>query len=341
MAATESGAILVVGPSWVGDMVMAQALFMRLQQRQGNCALDVLAPGWSLPLIARMPQVRAGIEMPLGHGAFGFGVRRRLGRSLRARGYAQPGSWKSALVPFFAGIPRRTGFRGEMRYGLLNDIRPLDEGVLQTTAQRFVALAETRGGGGGAREAPEVPQPRLAVDEAAGRRLAAAFGLGDGPAVGLMPGAEYGPAKQWPAEHYGALAKSLAEDGVQCWVFGSQKEHALGERIRELGGARTANLCGRTQLVDVVDLVARCRAVVTNDSGLMHVAAAAGAPVVALYGSSTPDFTPPLTARRAIHYLRLDCSPCFERTCPLGHYHCLRHMLPGPVRESVRSLAGV
>jgi heptosyltransferase II len=341
MAAAEPGAILVVGPSWVGDMVMAQALFARLRERHGGCAIDVLAPGWSLPLIARMPQVRAGIEMPLGHGAFGFGVRRRLGRSLRARSYAQaivlPGSWKSALVPFFAGIPRRTGFVGEMRYGLLNDIRPLDGEVLRTTAQRFVALAAD----GPVAQAPQVPPPQLAVDEAAGRRLAASLGLGEGPAVGLMPGAEYGPAKQWPAEHYGALARSLAEDGVQCWVFGSQKEHALGERIRELGGARTLNLCGRTQLADVVDLVARCRAVVTNDSGLMHVAAAAGAPVVALYGSSTPDFTPPLTGRRRIHYLRLDCSPCFERTCPLGHYHCLRHMLPGPVRESVRSLAGV
>ena len=335
-------AILVVGPAWVGDMVMAQSLFMRLRELRPGSAIDVLAPGWSLPLIARMPQVRQGFEMPLGHGAFQFGVRRVLGLSLRDKAYDQaivlPGSWKSALVPFFADIPRRTGFRGEMRYGLLNDIRPLDKLVLKTTAQRFVALAEDSA----VVRTPNVPAPRLAVDAAAAAQRMAELGLADGPAVGLMPGAEYGPAKQWPVEYYGALAKALAQDGVQTWVFGSQKEQALGAAIARLGGAaHVANLCGRTQLVDVVDLVARCRAVVTNDSGLMHVAAAAGVPVVALYGSSTPDFTPPLTERRKIHYLRLDCSPCFERTCPLGHYHCLRHMLPGPVRDSVRSLAGV
>ena len=333
--------ILVVGPSWVGDMVMAQALFRRLRDRDPRAAIDVLAPGWSLPLIGRMAEVRAGIEMPLGHGAFGFSERRRIGRELSEEGYDQaivlPGSWKSALVPFFARVPRRTGFRGEMRYGLLNDIRPLDPRVLQTTAQRFVALGED----GPLRAAPAVPLPRLTVDAANGERLARELGLGDGGSVGLMPGAEYGPAKQWPAEYYGALAKQLHEAGAQAWIFGSAKEVALGESIRAASGGTALNLCGKTQLADVVDLVARCRAVVTNDSGLMHVAAAAGAPVVAIYGSSTPDFTPPHTERRQIHYLRLSCSPCFERNCPLGHYNCLRHIAPAAVRESVKVLAGI
>lgn len=336
-----SAAVLVVGPSWVGDMVMAQSLFQRLREQQPDLAIDVLAPGWSLPLIARMPDVRAGIEMPLGHGAFGWRLRRQLGHGLRAKAYDRalvlPGSWKSALVPWFARIPRRTGYRGEMRYGLLNDIRPLDAAVLKTTVQRFVALAAEAP----VRSAPIVPLPRLRVDESNAARLVAALGLEAGAAVGLMPGAEYGPAKQWPDEYFGELAEALGAAGVQTWIFGSAKEQALGERIRTRGGARAFNLCGRTQLADVVDLAARCRAVVTNDSGLMHVAAAAGVPVVALYGSSTPDFTPPLTDRRAIHYLRLPCSPCFERTCPLTHYNCLRQIAPAAVRESLRSLAGV
>jgi heptosyltransferase-2 len=336
-----SESVLVVGPSWVGDMVMAQSLFMRLKERAPDRAIDVLAPGWSLPLIARMPEVRAGIEMPVGHGVFGFGERRRIGQALRANRYGQaivlPGSWKAALVPYFARVPRRTGYRGELRYGLLNDIRALDELTLQTTAQRFVALAEDAP----ALVAPQVPTPRLTVDAANGARLAAQLGLHPGKCVGLMPGAEYGPAKQWPAEYYGALAKSLSDAGVATWIFGSEKERELGEQVRQLGGPRATNLCGKTALADVVDLAAQCRAVVTNDSGLMHVAAAAGVPVVALFGSSSPEFTPPLTEHKHIHYLHLECSPCFERTCPLYHYNCLRHIAPGDVRASLRTLASV
>ena len=333
--------VLVVGPAWVGDMVMAQALFMRLQQRRPGTQIDVLAPAWSLPILARMPEVRSGIEMPLGHGQFGFGLRRELGRSLRGKKYAQaivlPGSWKSALAPFFARIPRRTGFRGEMRYGLLNDVRPLDKLLLKTTVQRFVALAED----GAAPLAPEIPQPRLTVNAARAAELRAGLGLAEGKTVALLPGAEYGPAKQWPAEYYGALAQQLAAEGVQCWVFGSGKEKELGEQIRGASGGTALNLCGRTQLADVVDLLSLCRAAVTNDSGLMHVAAASGVPVAAIYGSSTPDFTPPLTGRKHIHYLRLECSPCFERTCPLIHYNCLRQLRPEAVRSSLRTLAGL
>jgi heptosyltransferase-2 len=348
-------AVLVVGPSWVGDMVMAQSLFLRLHERRPGVPIDVLAPGWSLPLIARMPQVRKGLEMPLGHGRFGFGERRAIGRRLRAQRYAQaivlPGSWKSALVPFFAGIPRRTGFRGEMRFGLLNDIRPLDAQVLKTTVQRFVALAEDGHAVGRTPKAglgspshsvpPSIPTPRLVADAVLGATLVAKLGLDDTRAIGLMPGAEYGPAKQWPAEYYGELAKLLAAAGAQPWVFGSAKEVELGETIRAVSGGAAVNLCGKTQLADVVDLAARCRAVVSNDSGLMHVAAAAGVPVVALYGSSTPDFTPPLTARKHIHYLRLSCSPCFERTCPLFHYNCLRQITPQGVRDSLKTLIGL
>ena len=332
-------AILVIGPAWVGDMVMAQSLFMRLKALRPQCEIDVLAPAWSLPLLARMPEVRAGIEMPLGHGAFGFGVRAKLGHSLRAKGYTQaillPNSWKSALTPFFANIPRRTGFRGEMRFGLLNDIRPFDKALLTTTVQRFVALAEEAA----VTNAPLIAQPKLKSDAANRASLLQRLKLdGQKPAIALMPGAEYGPAKQWPAEYFGALAKQLHSMGIACWVLGSARERSLGEFIRIESGQVAVNLCGQTSLTDVIDLVSGCRVAVSNDSGLMHLAAASGVPVAAIYGSSSPEHTPPLTDKKAIHWLHLSCAPCFARTCPLGHTNCLKQIAPAAVFESLRRL---
>ena len=316
--------ILVVGPAWVGDMVMAQALYKTLRQRFPHAAIDVLAPRWSLPLIERMPEVEEAIEMPLGHGDFGFFTRRRLGRSLRSRGYTRaivlPRSFKAALVPFFARIPVRTGYRGEMRFGLLNDLRPLDKRVLTQTVQRQVALALPPGAEG---EVPAIPEPRLTVDEARCTELFQTLRLYRGrPVVAFMPGAEYGPAKQWPPASYAALAERLVAQGYQVWILGSAKERDLGEQIAA-GREWIINLAGRTQLVDAVDLLSLARCAVTNDSGLMHVAAAVGVPLVAIYGSSSPGYTPPLSSQAEVVYHGLDCSPCFERRCPLGHTNCL------------------
>ncbi|MBX6421829.1 MAG: lipopolysaccharide heptosyltransferase II [Nevskia sp.] len=323
--------ILVVGPSWVGDMVLAQALFMRLKQRFPQGAIDVLAPGWSLPLLARMPEVRAGIELPLAHGEFGFFRRRALGRALRQRRYARaivlPNSWKSALVPYFARIPRRSGYARELRYGLLNDLRPLDRQRLPTTVQQFLALAEDAPPA----QAPEILEPRLRTDPARLATLRQRLGLdAQRPAVALMPGAEYGPAKRWPLEYYAELAGALAARGFQVWVLGSAKEKALGDAIA-CNRAFVHDLTGRTELVDVVDLLGAAQAAVTNDSGLMHVAAAVGTRLVALYGSSSPKMTPPLSDRARILYLGLACSPCFARQCPLGHFNCLRGISPAQV----------
>jgi heptosyltransferase-2 len=331
-----SGDILVVGPSWVGDMVMAQALFMRLRQRDQQAAIDVLAPGWSLPILARMPEVRSGIELPLRHGEFGWSERRRIGRNLRNNQYAQaivlPNSWKSALVPFFAGIPRRTGFRRELRYGLLNDLRSLDKALLPTTVQQYLALGEEAQ----PQQPPAIPQPRLRADPARVQALKRELGLEpDRPAVGLMPGAEYGPAKRWP--YYDELAGRLAAEGRQVWIFGSAKEKELGQSIAQNRG-HIHDLCGRTQLADVVDLLGAAQAAVSNDSGLMHVASAVGTPLVALYGSSSPKMTPPLSSSAKVLYLDLECSPCFERVCPFGHFNCLRQMSVEQVLAALGSI---
>lgn len=332
--------ILVVGPSWVGDMVLAQSLFITLKQQSPATEIDVLAPGWSLPLLERMPQVRRGIELPIGHGELGLARLWQLGRRLRGERYDRaivlPRKFKAALVPWFAGIPQRTGFRGELRYGLINDARPLDRSVLKQTVQRFVAL----GLPSVPAAAPPTPSPRLRVDETRRGELAGRLGLKlDRPVIAFMPGAEYGPAKQWPADYYAQLARELAASGHHVWIFGSAKEAALGEEIRAKANGAPISLCGRTALAEVVDLLSLCDSAATNDSGLMHVAAAVGVRLVAIYGSSTPDYTPPLTPKQHVLYLRLSCSPCFERTCPLGHYNCLRQITPEQVLAALRPAA--
>ena len=328
--------ILIVGPSWVGDMIMAQSLFKHLQQTRPGCVIDVLAPPWSLPVIERMPEVQQGIAVDAAHGEFGFGKRRRLAREIRANQYDRaivlPRSFKSALIPWLAGVPRRTGFRGEMRYGLINDLRVLDKQRLNQTVKRFLALGLDNGELHG-----EPPQPLLRVSP--DNRQAAITRLGlqcDRPVVALMPGAEYGPAKCWPLESYAALARLLQDAGYAVWILGSANDEAAGEAIAERSDAQ--NLCGRTSLEDVIDLLACCADAVSNDSGLMHVAAAVGIRVHAIYGSSTPDYTPPLTAQSVIHDLRLDCSPCFRRECPLGHLKCLNDISPARVLAGVQSV---
>ncbi len=317
---------LVVGPSWIGDMVMAQSLFITLKQQYPDCSIDVLAPEWSLPVLQRMPEINEGLSVDVSHGEFSFLKRRKLGLRLKSKRYTHaiviPRSWKSALVPFFAGIPVRTGYKGEMRFGLLNDIRVLNKTVLKQTVQRYVAHAYANDRS----LPPEIPFPKLHVDETNQTRLLNEYELGlDKPVVCMMPGAEYGPAKQWPIEYYTELATSLVEAGFQVWILGSDKDKISGEKIAA-NNSETHNLCGKTQLADTIDLLACAKSVVSNDSGLMHVAAATGVEVNVIYGSSTPDYTPPLTDddKKYIFYLGLDCSPCFKRECPLGHTNCLR-----------------
>lgn len=328
--------ILVVGPSWVGDMVMTQSLFISLSERYPGCRIDVLAPEWSLPLLERMPQVHEAIAMPVGHGELAFKKRRRIGVALRESAYHQalvlPRSFKSALVPFLARVPQRTGYKGEMRFGLINDIRPLDKNVLRQTVQRFVALGQDAD----AVPPPSIPEPRLQVDEANRSRLMGELGLDtQAKVIAMMPGAEYGPAKQWPAEYYAALARKLTGDGFEVWLLGSQRDVAVGEQIVATATYGVRNLCGKTRLVDTVDIIARAQAAISNDSGLMHVAAAVGCPVVAIYGSSTPVYTPPLAASASVLYLHLECSPCFKPDCPLGHTNCLRDIHPTHAYQAV------
>jgi heptosyltransferase-2 len=328
--------ILVVGPSWVGDMVMAQSLFMILKQNNPECQIDVLAPQWSFSLLDRMPEVEKAIAMPLGHGKLGLKIRRDLGKSLRSFNYDQaillPNSLKSALTPFFANIALRTGYVGECRWGLLNDVRKLDKQQLTMTVQRFVALGLNK-------EAifPEYfPIPKLEIEKQRQQAVCKRFELIiNDKILALCPGAEYGPAKRWPVIHYAEIARQKIEQGWQVWLFGSEKDIIVAEQIN----AATQGLCkdftGKTSMAEAVDLMSLVNTVVSNDSGLMHVAAALDKNIVAIYGSSDPSFTPPLNSKATVIHLNLSCSPCFKRECPLGHTDCLNHITPGQVLENI------
>ncbi len=272
--------VLVVAPSWIGDAVLSHPLLVRLKEREPHAAIDVLAPAWVLPVYRRMPEVAEAIAHPFGHGDLKLGERRRFAKRLAhyERAVVLPNTFKAALIPWHAGIALRTGYRGEMRYALLNDARRLDKAKLPLIAERYAALA---------------------------------------------PGAEYGPAKRWPAQHFATLAKSLAARGFQVWLMGSAKDAGITAEIQRLAGDACIDFAGRTTLDEAIDLMSCAARVVTNDSGLMHVAAALDRPTAALFGSSSPAFTPPLSAHARVITLNLSCSPCFARVCPLGHTNCL------------------
>lgn len=302
--------ILVTGPSWVGDMMMSQSLYRTLKVRYPEAIIDVMAPAWCRPLLSRMPEVNEAIPMPLGHGILALGERRKLGMSLREhhydRAYILPNSFKSALVPFFAHIPQRTGWRGEMRYGLLNDLRILDKAAWPLMVERYVALAYDKDEMDSAKALPQpLLWPQLQVQEQEKLHIANTFNLlPDRPIIGFCPGAEFGPAKRWPHYHYAELAKYLIDEGFQIIVLGSAKDQATGDDIVTALNSQQQtwcrNLAGETQLEQAVVLIAACQAVVSNDSGLMHIAAALDRPLVALYGPSSPDFTPPLSHKARI-----------------------------------------
>jgi len=297
--------ILVVAPNWIGDALMAQPLLTRL--KQSGATIDVIAPEWVAPVARRMPEVSDVIAAPFRHGPLQLRERWRLGRELKRRGYDQafvlPNTWKSALVPFLAGIPTRVGYVGESRYGLLNST------LRSSTAPMPEHYARLAG-----RFAGELPRPQLKVtgDEIADARKR--YGI-HGRYVALCPGAEYGPAKRWP------YFKDLAERmGMPALILGSAKDQAAA------AGIRGHDLTGKTSLDDAIRLIAGAEAVVSNDSGLMHVAAALGRPQVALFGSSSPQHTPPANPQARVVWLQIECSPCFARECPLGHFRCMREI---------------
>lgn len=335
--------ILIIGPAWVGDMVMAQTLFKLLKINHPHTQLHVLAPPRTQSLLERMPEITAIIEAPFQHGQRLWRKRYDLARTLRAEHYDQaiilPNSFKSALIPFWAKIPQRTGWVGEWRYGLLNDVRKLNKQQCPLMIERFMALGLKK------EELLNRPYPKPALLTSEQSILPTLQRLNlqspTQPLLVLCPGAEFGSSKRWPAEYYAKVANTQLDKGWTVWLLGSTKDQPITHEITTLTKHRCANLAGITHLTEAIDLLSLAQAVITNDSGLMHIAAALQRPCIVLYGSTSPQFTPPLSDRAVTISLGLSCSPCFQRECPLHHFHCMRDLRPEMVVEALRTLPAV
>ena len=333
--------ILVILPQWLGDMIMAHTLVRLLKQRHPDIPIDVVAAPWAEPLVARMPEVTQGYRLPIVHGSLGLRTRWRLAQVLRRQDYSQgivlPNSYKSALLLLLAGIPHRTGWRGEMRFFLLNDIRLLNVRCYPQMVQRYAALAFPPG----ALLPTTLPLPHLVSNTHQRKQALADFAIDSAvhSLIAIAPGAAFGDSKRWPAAHFAAVVDQAIGTGHTVLCLGSAQERSLGQQIRERLQNTTGfyDLCGRTNLAQALDLLAACRTLICNDSGLMHLASAAGTPPIALFGSTTPRHTPPLHPDAVIQQLDdLPCRPCFQRVCPLKHHQCLRGLHPDAVIPSLR-----
>jgi heptosyltransferase II len=337
---------LIIGPSWVGDMMMSQSLYRTLKQLDPSNEIDVLAPAWCSALLNRMPEVNQAITMPLGHGEFALTKRREIAKSLRNNHYDQaivlPNSFKSALIPFFAKIPKRTGWKGEMRYGILNDLRKLDKQAFPLMVERYIALAYPKDQVHSASDLPHpLLWPKLNVKQDEITQVLSTFSITqDEPLIGFCPGAEFGPAKRWPDYHYATLADMLVKQHAKIIIFGSANDKNVGEQImaKMTYANKCINLAGQTQLEQAVSLIAACKAIVTNDSGLMHVAAALNKPLVALYGPSSPDFTPPLSDKAEIIRLMTGYHRVRRGDTEQGYHQSLIDIKPDSVFETLMNL---
>ncbi|HSX20429.1 MAG TPA: lipopolysaccharide heptosyltransferase II [Gammaproteobacteria bacterium] len=331
--------VLIIGPSWVGDMVMAQVLFKLLKQSNPQLQIDVLAPNWSLPVLQRMPEINQAIPLPIQHGEFGLLKRIKIGRELRSQNYQQAivlaNSWKSALIPWVAKIPLRTGWLGEMRWGLLNDVRYLNKKKLPKMVQRYAAL----GLPSGAVIPEELPVPKLDAPAVSVTSVLHKFAIDSAqPILALCPGAAYGSAKRWPEEYFAKIAQQRINAGWQVWLFGSQQDNIVIEKIRSQVNGETRSFAGKIDLMETIDLLSTVNAVVTNDSGLLHIAASLNKPLVAIYGSTSAQFTPPLGKKSKIVQEQLSCRPCFKRECPLRHLNCMYLIKPERVLAAIDEL---
>jgi heptosyltransferase-2 len=310
-------------------MVMIQPLIAKLKQQDPKAMIHLLAPEWSVPLAKRMPGVDHWITMPFGHGVLNLVGRYRFARSLAKKNFDQafvlPNSLKSALIPFFAQIPKRTGYVGEMRYGLLNDLHRLNKTAVPRLVDRYFNLVST---------SSSASAPSLNSDPIGAKEALLTFNLNvDKPILVLCPGAAFGTSKRWPMAYYTEVAQHYINKGWQVWVFASKDDPSF-----ELKHEYCYDLSGRTSLSQVIDLISLSQAVLTNDSGLMHIASSLSKPLLALYGSTDPGYTPPLGAKSLIARNKQDCSPCFQKECPLKHHRCMQDLVPKMVIAQLESL---
>ncbi|MCA1857399.1 lipopolysaccharide heptosyltransferase II [Massilia oculi] len=332
---------LVISPNWIGDAVMAQPLLHRLRERHPERPIDVLAPGWVAPVWRAMREVDTVIESPFKHGALQWKERKAFAKMLRARGYADsyvlPNTLKFALIPWLAGIKRRVGYKGEMRYGLVNVMHHDDKAAPRPMVPFYAALADAP-----VRQLPpagKALEPSMQVAPEQADAAIARLALPAGAYVAFAPGAEFGPAKRWPAAYFAELAQTIRarRPDAQILLMGSPKDRAVCDEITAVV-PQAHNLAGATSLDEAIALISRAAALVTNDSGLMHIGAALGRPVVAIYGPTDPRHTPPHSALAKVLWLHIECSPCQQRECPLGHQNCMKQILPADVWQPLQPM---
>jgi len=332
---------LVISPNWIGDAVMAQPLLRRLRERHPERPIDVLAPGWVAPVWRAMREVDTVIESPFKHGALQWKERKAFAKMLKARGYADsyvlPNTLKFALIPWLAGIKRRVGYKGEMRYGLVNVMHHDDKAAPRPMVPFYAALADAP-----VRQLPpagKALEPSMQVAPEQADAAIARLALPAGAYVAFAPGAEFGPAKRWPAAYFAELAQTVRarRPDTQILLMGSPKDRAVCDEITAVV-PQAHNLAGATSLDEAIALISRAAALVTNDSGLMHIGAALGRPVVAIYGPTDPRHTPPHSALAKVLWLHIECSPCQQRECPLGHQNCMKQILPADVWQPLQPM---
>ena len=331
--------ILVVAPAWVGDAVMSLALIHRLKQQNPDVEIAVLVVPWCAAVFSLCEDVTHVIPLNIPHGVFGMRARWKCARALKAYrfdvAYILPNSWKSALIPFLAGIPQRIGFVGEMRWGLLTQCHKKTKD-LPLLVDRYQSLAG---------RSEVFLRPKLTIkpgqfDEVV--LLEKQGGTLDKPIIAFCPGAEYGSAKRWPSNYYAIVAQYYVDQGWQVWLFGSPKDAAVAKEITTAVSGDIISWVGHTTLEEAIYLLSLARMVVTNDSGLMHVAAALNLSTIALFGSSSPNYTPPLSDKAIVKYLHVSCSPCFKRECPLtgnDYMKCLTGIHPDTVIADLTTIS--
>ena len=327
--------ILVIAPNWIGDAVMSQPLLATIKASYPHAVIDVLATSWVAPVYRACSEVAEIMEADLRHGQLQWGLRRALAAQIKKRNYAScyvlPNSLKSALIPWLANIPVRIGYEGELRRFLLTETKANSPKTQRIPmVEHYANLCAPSSNSDATKRMPHLT-PRPSTLESARARLQAASIQTDALAV-LCPGAEYGPSKRWPAAHFAALAQSIlkAKPTASVVLLGGPSDRAIGDAIvsSEASQSRMFNWCGATSLDEAIAIISLCSKVVSNDSGLMHIAAALHVPQVAIFGSSDPNHTPPNSAKATVISLHLPCSPCHQRECPLGHLNCLNQISP-------------
>ncbi|SNX27926.1 heptosyltransferase-2 [Polynucleobacter meluiroseus] len=341
--------ILIIAPNWIGDAVMSQPLLAQLHKNYPAAQIDVLASKWVAPIYRACHEVHEVLEADLQHRQLQWNLRKKLAKQIEVSQYEAcfvlPNSLKSALIPWLANIPFRIAYRGEMRFGLINLALNNPSKINRPPmVEHYLALAsalET------ADQAPhfETVTPELQVPVNANTKVLKKLqdeGIAPEAIYILCPGAEYGPSKRWPTGHFAKLAQDLISKNPATHVIllGSKADHSLAKSIETQAqyNPHIHNWCGETTLDEAIALISLSKALVSNDSGLMHIGAALQVPQVAIFGSSDPHHTPPLSAKAKVIWLQLPCSPCHQRECPLGHLNCLNHILPENVLLSVESL---